>query len=257
MTNSATADVSLEVVRRMGQALWMCVGTALRPQDLRWAQGLFGPGGANDLYRSLEQFGALAGPNRILDPHGLARFLSSLIPSALSEKQVPRLVWTLPPVMSEGVDDNYCCAAVEAIDLASHNIWLVSPFLEARGVGRLLEALHRALARAVTVRVISHSTDSIVSGASVALEQLRREAVDVGGRLIVSSVKADAGLLVHSKLIVADTAMAVLGSANITEHGLNLNFEAGIVLNGDPVFEIVRMIERLHHSGLIELSFET
>lgn len=249
---------SVETVRRLGQALWMSVGTSVHMQDLSWARGLLGADGPAELYRELEYYGALAGPAKVLSADGLARFLCSLLPDNGGDYEGPRLIWTLPPVLAAQDDeDAYCSAAVAVIDAARQTLWLVSPFLEARGIGRLLEALVRALARGVHVQVIAHGVGSVADRASGALEQLRREANVVRGKLTVYAVRPDAGLLVHSKLIVADETRATLGSANLTDRGLSTNFEAGVVLPGSAASEIARRILHLLGSGLVEKTYET
>jgi len=249
---------SIETVRRIGQALWMLIGSSVRQQDFAWARPLLGAEGPADLYSRLDRTGALIGPEKILSAEGLARFLCTLLPYSGTGAAESHLVWTLPPGMAEPEqDDDYCRAAVAVIETARKSIWLVSPFLEARGVGRLLQALHAALAKGVHVQVVTHGVESVTTQASRALEQLRRESSLLRANLTVYAVKPDAGLLVHSKLIVADEAVATLGSANLTDRGLSTNFEAGVVLSGSAAAEIVRMIERLMQSGLTERVFST
>ncbi len=248
--------LSLDGIRRLGQALWMLIETPIRPQDLIWARGLLGENGPAALYEALQQNGALIGDAGTLSVDGLARFLCSL--SAVgAPKTQPRLVWTLPPAMAGTAADDYCGAAVAVIESAQRVLRLVSPFVESRGVGRLLEALRQTLAGGISIEVVVHAVGSPADPASAALEQLRREALSVQGKLTVFNVKADAGLLVHSKLIVADQSIALLGSANLTNRGLDANFEAGIVVQGHLAAEIALMLARLRSSGLLTQTFQT
>lgn len=254
-----TRDASLDLVRRLGQALWMLVGTSVSQQDLYWARGLLGDNGQQQLFDELNRYGALTGADNVLSPDGLAIFLCSLVPQRESTSIRSRVVWTLPPAMAEFVseEDTYGHAAVEVIDAAEYSTWLVSPFLEARGLGQLLEALRKALQRGVHIQLITHGAESITDRASAAIEQLRREAVAIGGRLTVFTVKADAGLLVHSKLVVVDTTAAVLGSANLTNSGFSVNLETGVVLTNEFVREITCIIKLLLESDLVEQTFST
>lgn len=250
---------SLEIVRRLGQALWMFVGAPIKKEDLLWTRGLLGDNGPQELFDELKRSGALVGTDQILSIRGLASFLCTLSPGNVSNSIRSRVVWTLPSVMTEfgPEEDTYCYAASEVIDAAKESLWLVSPFLESRGIGRILEALRRALSRDVHVQMITHGTESIADRASSAIEQLRREAVAVGGSLIVFTVKPDAGLLVHSKLVIADTNAAIVGSANLTDRGFGANFEAGVVLTDEYVLGMTTRIAQLLETGLVEQAFST
>jgi phosphatidylserine/phosphatidylglycerophosphate/cardiolipin synthase-like enzyme len=252
-------DADLERIRRLGQALWMLVGTSVREQDLYWTRGLLGDNGPRELFDELDRRGALIGSDKLLTPGGLASFLGALGPHNESAAIRSRVVWTLPSAMGEleSEAETYCYAAIETIEAARHSVWLVSPFLEARGIGRILEVLRQALHRDVHVRVITHGAGSLTDRVSDAVEQLRREAVSVGGRLTVFTVKGETGLLVHSKLVVADLTAAVLGSANLTDRGFSVNFEAGVVLTDSSVQEITEKIKRLLRTGLVEQTFST
>lgn len=257
-TRQHDIQVSIEVVRRIGQALWMSIDTPVRREELSWAQSLLGAEGSIELYDELLRCGALVGPEKLLSAEGLARFLCDLVPDNAARSTMPHLVWTLPSVMAgQDLEDAYLRAAVDVIESAHHSLWVVSPFLEARGIGRLLESFLNALGRGVHIRIIAHGVGSVADRASAALEQLRREAALLHGKLSVNVVRADAGLLVHSKLIVADEVTAILGSANLTDRGLTANFEAGVVVSGSTAAEIVRMLERLMQSGLIEQAFSS
>jgi phosphatidylserine/phosphatidylglycerophosphate/cardiolipin synthase-like enzyme len=44
-----------------------------------------------------------------------------------------------------------------------------------------------------------------------------------------------AGAALHAKVLVVDRRIALVGSANLTGHGLERNFEAGLLLRGGPV----------------------
>lgn len=252
------SPLPLDVVRRVGQALWMELGRPITADRLDWANSAIGPGAAEQLVAFLVRFGALENEGAQLEAAGLVEFLRELATERGAASNVPRVIWTLPPALADAGDSGgYLDAAIEVINAAQKSLWLVSPFVEARGMGRLLEPAVRALERGVRVRVVSHGTELASSSASAALEQLRRESVRIAGNLAVYGVVADAGLLVHSKVVLADGVTATLGSANLTNRGLTLNFEVGVLLRGEPARDLESMLCRLCETDLVALTFAT
>jgi phosphatidylserine/phosphatidylglycerophosphate/cardiolipin synthase-like enzyme len=57
--------------------------------------------------------------------------------------------------------------------------------------------------------------------------------------------------LLHAKVIVADRATALMGSANFTSGGIRNNLEIGLRVSGKPVDELLRTMERLEKLGWI------
>lgn len=249
----------LNTVRRLGQALWMLIGTPLQPAALLWSRATLGIDGDRVLWDGLVECGAL-GPENILEPEGLCRLLCGICGSRDPEDgDKPALVWTLPPQLDEeGAQDSYCRAALDVISVARQSIWLVSPFLEAHGVGRLVDALLLALSRNVRINVIAHDVGCLGTAASAALEDLRREAAGKPGTLTVYTVDEAAQLFVHSKIVVADTSAVLLGSANLTDRGLGINLEAGVYMHDEAAAnEVLHMLTRLRKSGLVRQTFSS
>jgi phosphatidylserine/phosphatidylglycerophosphate/cardiolipin synthase-like enzyme len=245
-----------ESIRRLAQALCMLVGEEVSRTSLIWARGLLGQDGDAILWNCLVERGALSSTNDRLEPGKLCELLCELwLPGKMPAE--PGLVWTLPSELGLSDQDSYLRAAVEIIGSAQSTIWLVSPFLESRGVGRLLEALLAALGRRVHVSLIAHGVGSLADMASAALEQLRRDARGTLGRLTVFSVDGAAELLVHSKLIVTDEAKLLIGSANLTDKGFSKNFEAGVKLGPSAAKEALEKIECLVGSNLVHKTFDT
>lgn len=249
----------LDTARRLGQALWMLVGTRLELHFLIWSRATLGQDGDRVLLDALTECQALA-PDNTLQPRGLCRLLCEICdsPGSLSTSH-PQLVWTLPPQLGKRDErDSYCRAAVDLISIAERSLWLVSPFLEAHGVGRLVEGLLGALSREVEVNIITHDVGCLGAIASEALEDLRREATNKPGKLTVFSVDEKAALLVHSKIIVADRSAVLLGSANLTGRGLEANLEAGICMrDGATANRVLEVLALLLESGLVRRTFSS
>jgi hypothetical protein len=247
-----------EGIRRLGQALWMMVDGPVRRDELLWARGLLGPDGDQLLWDTLIEIGALRPEGAKLEPGPVARLLCLMwVPEHQDDTRAP-LVWTLPHQLKMPErEDSYVKAAQAVIDSAKQRVILVSPFLEAAGVGHLLESLTACLYRRVSVTLITHGAETLSSFASTALNDLRRASTGLAASLTVYSVDDACGLLVHSKLVIADAARMVLGSANLTSRGLSTNFEAGVMLGREAATEASAVVEALLASGLTSETFKT
>jgi phosphatidylserine/phosphatidylglycerophosphate/cardiolipin synthase-like enzyme len=126
----------------------------------------------------------------------------------------------------------------------------VSPYLEPRGVGLLLDSLLDALRRAVCVTLLTHGAEVLNSLSSTSLKSLRRESDGLSGSLLVLTATESLTVLLHSKLIVADSTRALLGSANVTGKGLGQNLEAGVLLGPKAAGEIERVVAHVIASGI-------
>jgi phosphatidylserine/phosphatidylglycerophosphate/cardiolipin synthase-like enzyme len=146
---------------------------------------------------------------------------------------------------------------------ARESLVLVSPYVEARGVGLLFDRLTDALSRGVATMLVTHDLSDIASTNSRAVEDLRREAERVGGRLEVFSATSATGRdrerypLLHAKLIVVDRRRLLLGSANLTSYGLSSNFETGALLGHRYAQEADEAVQSLVEAGLVRMVFRT
>lgn len=246
----------IEKLRRLGQALWMMLEKRVARPDFIWARGLMGEGGDEILWSALLAEGLLAPPDYCVHPSTLARMLGRLADGTSPTTELPRLVWTLPTELGlPDIETTYSEAAISLVDSAMKTLSLVSPFMEAKGVGKLLDSLLRALKRGVNVSIFTHAADDVSSYASTALDEVRREAEGLSGHLSVYSARTDLPLLLHSKLVVSDAARAIVGSANVTARGFGENLEAGVVLGERQTAEIAAVVDALRRSGLVAEAF--
>jgi phosphatidylserine/phosphatidylglycerophosphate/cardiolipin synthase-like enzyme len=126
-------------------------------------------------------------------------------------------------------------------------------------VPRLIEGLEAALARAVDVRIVlgeresqtdwvidqqTYQLGSVVSANSTVYRwPADRRLRDTGGR---------SGLM-HIKAIVADSQVAFLTSANLTEAAFELNMELGVLIRGGHLPSTIdRLIDSLLESGTLK-----
>ena len=255
---------------RLAAALWARVGRPLTDEDLGWSCNLTGDDRAPQiLWNTLRSTGAFSGSPPKLRAEPLSEMLTRLARSEPSPaSRYPNTgepVWTLPEALREDRFANtYREAAVHLIRESSSRLLIVSPYIEARGVGLLYKDLRRAMSRGVRVALITHAAGDLASINSRALEELRREAVRVGGDLTVFSAgPADSGgdrarqPLLHAKLLCADEDKVLVGSANLTSFGLGFNLEAGVVLGAPAAPQVSAVLYRLLRSGLVYRAYST
>lgn len=248
-----------EGVRRLGQALWMMVATPVRPNELIWARAVLGDGGDDVLWRALLASGVVNGPDFVVRPQQLAKFLGLISEDEHGAVDAGDLVWTLPPQLTvDGVAANgYVRSAIELIQSGSRTVTVVAPYLEPRGMGWLQNCLVEALARGLAVTVVTHSADDVSSLTSASLEELRRECLGMRGVLKVFTAAATVGVLLHPKIVLVDDCRGLVGSANVTSKGFEGNLETGVVVGGSAALEIARVVEALITAGLVALVYST
>jgi phosphatidylserine/phosphatidylglycerophosphate/cardiolipin synthase-like enzyme len=126
-------------------------------------------------------------------------------------------------------------------------------------VPRLIEGLEAALVRAVDVRIVLGERESqtdwvveqqtnqlgraIAANATVYRWPADRRLRDTGGK---------SGLM-HVKAIVADSNVAFLTSANLTEAAFELNMELGVLIRGGHLPRTInRLVDSLTESGMLK-----
>jgi len=265
VVSSACEDVklrlsSLDAARRLGQALWMMEAAPSSPADLVWAQGLLGRDAERVLWDALHEANCIVHGNAQLRPRALASFMCYLVTEVQDDRPRDRqLVWTLPEHLLRlpGVPgDGYAKAVRAVVDSATNTLTIVSPYLEARGVGAIEEGLLTALARGVSVLVLTHDADDLSSMASNALRNLQSEARRQPGQLAVYTA-APEGVLLHLKIVVADGRTGLVGSANLTGKGLVGNVEVGALVGAEDAVELLEVVGRVLASGLARHVFST
>jgi phosphatidylserine/phosphatidylglycerophosphate/cardiolipin synthase-like enzyme len=256
---------------RFGAALWAQVGRQLVAKDLDWARSIGREDAPHIVWAALSQSGAVSGEPPILRAAPLCRLLLSIAaPDTASDTEAqepsPRLVWTLPEAVAlaiPGRRGTYLEAFVCLVDACREKLLIVSPYVDSRGVGFLFTPLLNALGRGVQVTVVTHDMLNATSPNATAVEELRREAWRVRGKLAVYSADAGAGAdrrehpLLHAKLVVADQIRLLLGSANLTSHAMASNLEVGTILGPVAAGEATTILGALIHSGMVQLVFTT
>jgi phosphatidylserine/phosphatidylglycerophosphate/cardiolipin synthase-like enzyme len=260
-----------DALARFGAALWARVGRPLIAEDLSWARSFGREDAPQIVWAALSQSGAVSGEPPTLRAPPLSRLLLALAaPDTAPAKEAleppSRLVWTLPEGVALAIPSRrgtYLEAFICLVDACREKLLIVSPYLDSRGVGFLFTPLLNALGRGVRVMVVTHDALNTSSLNATAVEELRREARRVRGRLVVYSADAGAGAdrrdhpLLHAKLVIADETRLLLGSANLTSYALSSNLEAGTILGPVAAGEATTVLGALIRSGMVYLVFST
>lgn len=184
-------------------------------------------------------------------PHEMALLLQAVSYSMEQQRcnQKVDLIWTGPRTRLINVRRTDQ-ALIELIDTAKHDIIVVS--FAVYKAKNILEALARAAARGVEIKIILESPDEsegkIVYNTIRALGKSLREKSKVfiwphAKRLFTSDGKVGS---LHAKCAVADGRQLYISSANLTDFAMNLNMELGVVIEKDDLpLRVKQLFEEL------------
>lgn len=199
----------------------------------------------------LEKFLKLYGPVR----HELAGMLEVALVARRTRPEVD-LVWTGPATQVVAVRQTEH-VVFEIIQSAARQLTMMS--FGIFRIPRLIAGIESAIARAVDVRIVLgeresqtgrvveqqnyHLGDFVSANASVYRWPAGRRLRDREGR---------AGLM-HVKAVVADSNVAFLTSANLTEAAFELNMELGVLIRGGHLADTIdRLVDSLLESRTLQ-----
>jgi phosphatidylserine/phosphatidylglycerophosphate/cardiolipin synthase-like enzyme len=261
-----------DLVSRLAAPLWARSGRKITVDDLAWTRALGGESAPQVVWGALAECAGSSNPEMRLDPECIAGLCSALLsPAAVASAEPnrpnnsPGLVWTLPSTHAANASRglSYRDTIIELVCRSLERLILVAPFIDAAGIGSILTPLLSAMLRGVRVDLLTHDALNLSSFTSRAIEELRREAERIRGRLTVYSADAGSGRdrqthpLLHSKLVVRDASEVIVGSANLTSHALASNFEAGVLLGRDAATEATHITDEILRSKIVYLVFDT
>jgi cardiolipin synthase len=143
-------------------------------------------------------------------------------------------------------DDPLYESLVSLIFAATERIWIVTPYFVPDEM--LIRALNLAARRGVDVRLIVPSRSNHLS-ADLARESYLRELHEAGGNVLLYQPE-----MLHGKAIIFDDQLAVIGSANMDNRSLFLNYEVALFLySSDQVASVSAWARSLEADCLREL----
>ena len=170
-------------------------------------------------------------------------------------QQQLELVWT-GPSPHESHLRRTDQALLHLIGAAQQSLWLVT--FAAYRIPAVAQALEAAAARGVAIHFVAESSEE--SGGRMtwgAIEALgghlpQQTAVYIWPREQRPPNEAGQRGALHAKCAVADENLALISSANLTEHALNLNIELGVLVSGTEVAgAIVEHLRRLIEAQIL------
>ena len=119
-------------------------------------------------------------------------------------------------------DDPLYESLVSSIFAARDRIWIVTPYFVPDEM--LARALSLAARRGVDVRLIVPARSNHLS-ADLARESYLRDLHEAGGQVLLYQP-----VMLHAKAVILDNQLAVIGSANMDNRSLFLNYEVALFL---------------------------
>ena len=120
----------------------------------------------------------------------------------------------------------------EMMDSAEKELLLTVYILSSYDV---IEHIHHALARGVSVRVIMNSPDNQMPEVVQKLRDLEKEYPYI-------RIMGVTDTMMHAKVMVADRKTVLVGSANLSISGMTKNYEMGLLVHNDEVAQQVEAI---------------
>ena len=128
-------------------------------------------------------------------------------------------------------DDPLYESLVSSIFAARERIWIVTPYFVPDEM--LARALNLAARRGVDVRLIVPARSNHLS-ADLARESYLRDLHEAGGQVLLHQP-----VMLHGKAVIFDNQLAVIGSANMDNRSLFLNYEVALFLYTREQVEVV------------------
>lgn len=157
-------------------------------------------------------------------PPLLASVLRGYAAAAAQAPTPPRAVWSGPSFPGDG--DHTTAAVSHLVDEAKEDI-LASTY-SATTASPFVEALWRALARGVSVTLV-------LEGSRMEETATKLQAKLAGANFLNYVPQAGHYGVQHSKVVIVDSALAFVTSANFSDAAAHRNLEAGVLIR-DPLF---------------------
>jgi phosphatidylserine/phosphatidylglycerophosphate/cardiolipin synthase-like enzyme len=152
--------------------------------------------------------------------------------SSVREKIGVGIIVTMPAAVSEESTSPTLLTFAQIIAAAQNTIYLISPYIDDKGIEMLHSPLLEAKKRGVQLRIITRETAKRQVGRTRGLESLFSL---FANQMSVRDYHTEAEGLshytsVHAKLIQADDQIGYVGSAELRGNALEKNFEMGCIL---------------------------
>ena len=136
---------------------------------------------------------------------------------------------------------------------ASESILIIAPYLTVDGINLVKDSLFASAEAGAWIKIVTGGLAEPKSQNRRALIELTTgdRGEKIRSRLRIVEGKGDLDILLHSKIIVIDTKMGYLGSANITFSAFEKNFEVGVALSRNQAISIERLVSYWESTALL------
>jgi len=141
----------------------------------------------------------------------------------------------------------------QLLSSANDSILIIAPYLSVEGIKLIKDSIFMSAERGAWIKIVTSAVEN-------ESDQNRKALNELGsgdkGRIIRSRLRVLIGseklsILLHSKIITIDSQSGYLGSANITFHAFEKNFEVGVLLSADQSASIEGLVSFWESSGLL------
>ena len=141
----------------------------------------------------------------------------------------------------------------QTLSLAKESILIIAPYLSIEGVKLIKDSLYMSAERGAWIKIVTGKIEKKLDQNKLALKNLiqgdRGEIIRSRLRVLVGS--RSLSILLHSKIITVDSKYGYLGSANITFHAFERNFEVGVALLADQSSSIEDLVAYWESKGML------
>lgn len=129
----------------------------------------------------------------------------------------------------------------EVIASAESEIWVASYIITSSAL-QVLGLMRKALQRGVKITMIINNIHELEPDVRNCLSSMKQEFT---GIFHLVSFRDFTDRNIHAKVLIADRKKAVVGSANLSWGGIRANYEIGVLIEGEPVWQIVKVLDDL------------
>lgn len=141
----------------------------------------------------------------------------------------------------------------QLLSSANESILIIAPYLSIEGIKLIKDSIFMSAQRGAWIRIVTGNTENELDQNKSALKELVRgeQGSIIRSRLRILSGSERLSILLHSKIIIIDSRFGYLGSANITFHALEKNFEVGVALSVDQSASVEGLVSYWESSGML------
>lgn len=139
--------------------------------------------------------------------------------------------------------------ALEEIVASAQRELTILAYSTSDGADALLTAVRERLSDGVRVVMV---VDRLADQYGQVPARLMQMAGDYPSHCLIYDFSASPNAHLHAKAVIADRQRAIVGSANLSWHGLVTNHELALYVAGSAVADIAQATDRLLHHPLVQ-----